>query len=461
MTEGMRKFLFIWAGQLVSMTGTAMTRFALITWAYQQTGQATTLALMGFSAFILYVVFSPVAGVLVDRWDRRWVMFAADLASGIMTALILLLYLSGSLEIWHLYIAEALTGAFDAFQLPAYSAAITTLVPKNQLGRVSGMRSLAYTSAQVLAPALAGVVLALFDLPGVLLIDLLTFGAALGTLALVRIPRPEKSSEGDQNSQESFWRQMTFGFHYITARPGLLGLLVIYMGINFAAALTYYGVMDAMVLSRTVGTDPQKTLALASVKSALGAAGVVGGLLLTAWGGPKRRTHGVLAFAAFSFLFGDFIMGIGRTPAAWVFAALVSAFFVPFIVGCDRAIWHSKVAPDVQGRVFGVKFMFQQAVMPLGYLLAGPLADRLFEPALMPGGALEPTFGWLVGSGAGAGMGLMFVCTAFLGCVLSAAGYLFAAVRNVERDLPDYDHVLPGETLEGEVVTTARAEAPA
>lgn len=366
-------------------------------------------------------------------------MFFADTASATMTFSLLLLYLNGSLDIWHLYIAEALTGAFDAFQVPAYTASVTTLVPKSQYARASGLRSLAFTTSQVVAPPLAGLVLAAFQLPGVLLLDLLTFGVALATLALVRIPRPVRSEEGARVNEQSFWGQIKFGFNYIWARPGLAYLLVVFMAINFAAALTYFGVMNAMVLARTPGTDAQKALALAGVQSALGVAGVLGGLAISAWGGPKRKIHGILAYGAVSFLFGDFLMGVGRTPMAWMAAAVVSAIFIPFIVSCDRAIWQAKVAPDVQGRVFGVQAMFRQMMLPIGYLMAGPLADRVFGPAMMPGGAWADTFGGLVGTGEGAGMGLMFVGTALLGAVFCLSGYLIPAVRRVEIDLPDHD----------------------
>jgi hypothetical protein len=147
-----RTFLIIWLGQFVSRVGTAMTRFALLIWAYQQTGAVTTVALLGFFGFLPYVLLSPVAGVWVDRLDRRKVMLLADLGSGIVTAALMGLYFSGGLAIWHLYAAEALTAALDAFQGPAYSAASTVLLPKELYGRAGGLRSMADDGARILAP---------------------------------------------------------------------------------------------------------------------------------------------------------------------------------------------------------------------------------------------------------------------------------------------------------------------
>ena len=123
----------------------------------------------------------------------------------------------------------------------------------------------------------------------------------------------------------------------------------------------------------------------------------------------------------------------------WLMAAAVSSFFIPLLVGSYRAIWQAKVPLEMQGRVFAVQGALQTAAMPVGYLLAGPLADHLFEPVMMPGGALADALGWLVGTGPGAGMGLMFVGTAVLGCLMSLSGYLTADVREIETRLPDHD----------------------
>lgn len=264
----MKTFTIIWFGQLVSLLGTAMTRFALLIWAYEQTGDATTLALLGFFAFIFRIVLSPVAGVVVDRLDRRLVLLLADLGSGVMTLGMLLLFASGHLHIWHLYVAEALTGAFEAFQIPAYSAATTLLIPKQHLTRASGMRSLAVNASTVFAPFMAGILLRLIDIDGVMLIDVATFLMAMVTLLIVRIPRPTLSADG-QAARGNWRQQMCFGFHYIGQRPGLLGLLLLFMAINLFATLTYFSVLPAMILARTGGDE----VALGTVQAALGVGG--------------------------------------------------------------------------------------------------------------------------------------------------------------------------------------------
>ncbi len=431
----MRTFTVIWFGQLVSLLGTAMTRFALLIWAYEQTGKATTLALLGFFSFGLDILLSPIAGVWVDRWDRRLVLLFADLGAGLMTVTILILYMTNTLQIWHLYVVQTLTGGFTAFQAPAYTAATTMLVPKSQYTRTSGMRSLASSTSQVLAPVFAGVMLRLIGIGGVMLIDVATFLVAVTTLLIVCIPHPTATQKDATESR--MWREVGFGFHYIRHRRGLLGLVILFMGINFFAALTYFSILPAMILARSGRNE----LTLATVQAALGIGGVVGGLLVSIWGGPKRRIHSICTGAALSFLLGDFLLALGRNVQTWALAAFLAAFFIPFISSAHRAIWQAKVAPEVQGRVFSVKGMLELVPMPLGYLLAGPLADRWFEPAMMIGGSLEVTCDWLVGTGPGAGMALMFACNAILGITMSLSSYLFQVVRRAESDLPDHDAV--------------------
>lgn len=429
-----RTFAIVWSGQLVSLLGTAMTRFALLIWTYQQTQQATAVALLGFFSFVPYILVSPFAGVLVDRYDRRWIMLLADLGAGLTTVGLLVLFHAGALHIWHLYVAQGLAGLFEAFQLPAYTAATTTLVPKARYGRISGMRSVASAASDVAAPLFAGFLVTVIGIDGVMWIDVASFLVAVGSLALVRFPRVPPV-EADASAPA--WRQMQTGVRYILARRGLFGLLLVYVGINLFAALTYFAILPPMILARSGGSE----LALGSVQGALGAGALAGGIVMSLWGGPRRKIHGALGFTAVSFLCGDMLFAVGRSLPVWLAAAAVSSFFIPLLLGSYRAIWQMKVAPGVQGRVFAVQGALQTAAMPVGYLLAGPLADRLFEPAMQPGGAWAEAFGWLVGTGPGAGMGLMFAGTAVLGCLMSLTGYLIPDVRLVEERLPDHDAV--------------------
>src|SRR3990172_3797631 len=190
---GMPAFSVIWFGQLVSLIGTSMTHFAIGIWLYQKTGLATTFTTMIFFSHIPRILLSPFAGALVDRWNRKLMMMISDLATGTTTVMIFLLIRGGSLEIWHVYLLTALSSAFESFQFPSYSSAITMMVDKKHFARTSAMLSLAEQGSFILAPILATALIGSIQLKGIILIDILTFIMAIGTLLIVPVPQPAPS----------------------------------------------------------------------------------------------------------------------------------------------------------------------------------------------------------------------------------------------------------------------------
>jgi DHA3 family macrolide efflux protein-like MFS transporter len=426
-------FTIVWVGQVVSLLGSGMTWFALTIWAWEITGQATALALVGFFTFGPTVLLSPVAGALVDRWNRKLVMMLSDLAAGLMTVTVLLLYATDHLQIWHLYVTGAFAGAFQAFQFPAYSAAVTTMLPKEQYARASGMLSLAEGAAGIFAPLAGGILLGVIGIASIMAIDVVTFVVAIGALLVVHIPQPE-TTEAGLAGRGSLWKESVYGFRYILERPSLLGLQLVFLAVNLIASFGFT-VLAPMVLART-GNDE---MVLGSVRSVMGLGGVIGSLLLSVWGGPKRRVHGILIGMTLSCLLGMLVLGLGNGLAIWAVGAFFSSFFVPIINGSNQAIWQAKVAPDVQGRVFATRRLIAQISGPVAILLAGPLADYVFEPAMATGSGLSGIFGGLVGTGPGAGMALMFVIAGAVGTLIGLGGYVFPAVRDAEVILPDHD----------------------
>lgn len=432
LTPGWKTFYRVWGGQTVSLVGTAMTRFALMIWAYQQTGKATTLALLGFFNFGAIVLCSSFSGMVVDRVKRKYVMLLPDTCAGLMSALLLLLFQNNQLQIWHLYLLQTLSGMFEAFQYPAYQASITLLVPREDFTRAASLNGLAESSARVLAPVLAGLLLPIAGIQSVLLIDLATFFVAFGTLIFSNIPQPDKLREsGLTHSAKAVSHQA--GWDFIRTRPGLIGLVVVFAAINLFAGLTYYSIISPMILARSGNS----TLTLSWVEAALGLGGIAGGILLSIWGGPRQRVKALMLATSVSFILGDGTFAFGRSLAVWMIAGFLSTFFIPFITSPNQSVWQSKTPPELQGRVFALRGMLQMATIPLGFLIAGPLADHFFEPAMNPGGNLAGVFAWISGVGPGAGMGLMFAFTAIGGLLTGVIGYAIPAIRNVERDLPD------------------------
>ncbi len=427
---GMAAFTIVWIGQIVSLLGTAMSNFALTLWAYEVTGKATPLALVGFFFVTPMVVLGPFIGTLVDRGNRKLMMMLSDLAAALVTLIVLILYTSGSLQIWHLYVTAAIAGAFQGFQWPAYSAAITLMLPKEQYARADGMLAMAGNASAVLAPLLAGALIGPVGLFGVLIIDLVSATVAIGALLFVYVPQPPRTEAG-REGEGSFLRETAYGFRYIFARPSLLGLQMVFLVGNFFNVLAF-SVLAPMILGRT-GNDG---LIFGSVQSVGAVGGVVGGLAMSVWGGPKRRVHGVLLGWFGTGLLGQTLLGLGRTLPVWATGIFLLAFFGPIVDGSNQAIWQAKVAPDVQGRVFATRRFVAWLVMPISQLLAGPLSDQVLEPAMAQGGRLAPVWGWLVGTGAGAGIALLFVVTGLLAALTGLSGYFFAIVRNAEDVLP-------------------------
>ncbi|MBF8285406.1 MAG: Macrolide transporter [Anaerolineales bacterium] len=360
-------------------------------------------------------------------------MMLSDLGAGLATVGLLVLQSQGRLEIWHLYAANLMTGTFNSFQWPAYSAAISTMVPKEQLGRANGMMSLVEIGPGVVAPLLAGALLPIIHLTGILLIDVTTFVTAIAVLLAVYVPQPPVTEAG-REGRGGILKEALYGFRYIFARPSLLGLQLVFMTGNLMAGLAYT-VLAPMILARTSNNG----VIFGTVQSVGAIGGVIGGIAMGAWGGFKRRVHGVLIGWALSSLLGQVVIGLGRGPWLWIPGAFIAYFFVPLIDGSNQAIWQSKVAPDVQGRVFAARRLIAWLTTPISPLIAGPLADFVLEPGMREGGGLTGAFGWLVGTGPGAGMALLIIVTGLLAMTVGVSGYLFPAVRNAEDILPDHD----------------------
>jgi len=421
-------FTAVWAGQLVSTLGSKLTSFALSVWIYEETGSPTQFTLAMLASALPYVALSPVAGVVADRWDRRRVMMLSDTGAAVGTAFVLGMLLTGNLQIWHVYLSAALNSAFSAFQWPAYSAATSLLVPKEHLGRAGGMSQIGEAISQLAGPAIAGTLFVTHGLQLVVLIDVATYLVALGTLLAVRFPKPGASEVGEA-TKGSFWKDAAFGWTYIRQRSGLMGLLVTFAIVNFFVNITY--ALYAPLILEITTPD-----VLGYVESVGGLGMLAGTLLMSVWGGPKRRIWGIylseMVLGLTTLLFGlRLTIPLIVTNNLFFYAAM------PISTGCSQALWQTKVAHDIQGRVFAIRRMIAYSIIPLAYGLAGPLAERVFEPAMMDGGVLAPLFGPLIGTGPGHGIALIFLICGALYVLAIQCVWLNPRIRRVELELPD------------------------
>ena len=431
--SGMFGFSIVWLGQLVSMSGSGMTRFALTIWVYEETGQATALALVAIFSFAPAIFFSPIAGAIVDRVSRKRVMIASDLAAGLSTVALLVLFSTGHLEIWHLWATGFFASAFESFQFPAYSAAITTMVKKKHYTRANAMLGMVHSASTIIAPALGAGLLHIIGIGGIMIIDIATFVFAIGMLLLVVIPNPTETAAG-RASRGTLFQESIFGFRYIFSNRSLLGLLLIFFTTNLTFGLTMI-LLAPMILDRTVNNE----VILGTTMVMFGVGGVVGGLVVAAWGGFKRRIHGVLLGLVLLSVFGQIVIGVGQSFPVWAVGAFLAMFFMPLVNGSSQAIWQAKVSPDIQGKVFATRRLIAQISSPVAMILGGRLADAVFEPAMASGGRFAQFFRPLVGAGDGSGMALIFVFSGIVGVIAALIGYLVPVIRDVETLLPDYD----------------------
>jgi MFS family permease len=431
---GMIGFTIVWLGQIVSVMATNMTQFALTIWVFELTGSVTALGLMQVFYITPFLVISPLAGVMVDRYDRKLMMMVSDLIAGLATVAVLILQAFGVLQVWHLYMAAIFQGLGNTFQWPAYSAAISTMLDKKQYSRANGMMSLVEAGPGVVAPLIAGALLPVVGLTGVLFIDVATFLVAIVTLLVVFIPQPPRTEEGNLR-QGGFWKETFFGFQYIFARPGLMGLLSVFLLCNLFSGIQLT-LLAPMILSRT----GNNSMVFGSVQSAGAIGGVIGSVLMSIWGGFKRRIHGVLLgwICASAILI---FTGIGRDLSVWIPAMIIGVLFFPLVNSSSQAIWQAKVAPDLQGRVFSSRRLIAWMTNPITPIIAGILADNMIEPAMQTINPFSSIFGRLVGTGPGSGMGLLTVICSLACILVGVGGYFVPAIRNVESDLPDHNQL--------------------
>ena len=432
--SGMTGFTVVWLGQIVSVLASLMTQFGLTIWAFEKTGSATTLGLIQVFFLTPFLLISPFAGVMVDRHNRKLMMMLSDLGAGLSTVGILVLQAFGVLQIWHLYLAAVINGLGNTFQWPAYSAVISTMLPKEQYGRANGMMSLIEAGPGVIAPLIAGALLPTIGLTGILFIDVATFILSIGLLLLAHIPQPPRTADGVQG-QGGMWKEAAYGFRYIFARPGLVGLLTVFLVGNFFSGIQLT-LLAPMILSRTSNNE----IIFGSVQSARALGGVIGAVVMSLWSGFKRRVHGVLLgwiFASLALAF----LGIGRDVVVWIPAMLVGTLFFPLINSSSQAIWQVKVAPDLQGRVFSARRLIAWITQPVTPVIAGLLADYVMEPSMQVAGPLSNIFGGLVGTSPGAGMGLLTVFCCLACALVGIGGHYVQGIRNLEDVLPDHDQL--------------------
>ncbi len=424
---GLPAFRLVAFGQIVSSLGDAISDFAVVIWAYQKTGSVTAIGLLLVFTIVPYLIALPFAGAIVDRSNRKLMMMLTDMAAFVYTLALLLLQLAGVLEVWHMYLGVMLVGVAIAFRDPAFYSSMSLMVKPEDIPKASGALGLAENTRTLGGPILGAILYPVIGLGGVLLIDVLSFAAAFAVLLFINVPQPPPP---DVPMKIKWLEETTFGFRYIFKRSSLLGVVLCSSFFNLAFGIGQ-AVQPALILAKG------DTTALAVVRTVAGVGGLAGGLAVSAWGAPKRRIVGVLLGIGMYGL-GLAVMGVGQNVWVWSAGAFVGMAFFTLLPASGSAIWQRKIAPEHQGKVTAARRFMGFVATPIGALLAGPLTDGVLTPAMRSGGSLEGVFGWIVGTGAGAGLALALLMCGVWQIGVALIAWLNPTVRNVEDLEPDF-----------------------
>ena len=414
--------------QTFSLIGSRMTAVALGIWVFINTGLATPLLLTAFFNELPGMVGSGLAGVLVDRHSRKAVMLWADLGQALGSGLLLVSFLSGRFELWHLYGVALLQGTCAIFQGPAERATVTLLVPPVNRERANGLMELAFPLASLLAPLLTGLLYARVGVTGVIAVDLATFVLAALVIACLHIPRPPASAEGLQ-ARGSLLAELRAGLRFLRRRPPLLVFLIFLTFVNFLLN----GPLDLQIPYLVALTGSESRVGLGLAAGSLGA--LAGAALAAVVGGHRPRLRLIFwgtLFCGLMFL----VLGLARTLPLAALALFLIILPLPINNALFVSVLQTKTPPDLQGRVFALEAQLALLGSTVSFLLIGPLVDRVIQPwAASPAWAsLAP----LLGTGSAAGIGLVLVVTGALLLASTLLVFGLRSVRRLEADLPDY-----------------------
>ncbi len=418
----LRTFLILWITQSFSALGSAMTSFALVIWSYQQQGSALATSLLAICSYAPYVLLSIFAGALCDRWNKKAIMLFSDSFAALCTVSVLMLLTMGKLQIWHLYLINALNGLMNTVQQPASDVAISLLAPQKHYQRVSGMRSLSNSLVTILTPVLATVMLSFTSIRFVILFDLITFATAfVSLLCFVKIPQ---AAERSKAGTETVLRSAKSGLRYLGNNRGILDLILFLAVINFTASI-FNAALPAMMLSRAGGGK----LALGMVNTFTGISTMFGSILVSILPPPKSRVRVICNCLLFSMGTENFILAFGRSTPVWCLGAILGWIFIPVMGANMDVLFRTKIPIEMQGRVYSARNTLQFFTIPLGYLCGGALVDRVFEP-FMAAQPMDSLWVALFGAGKGSGAALLFFAIGIFGALSCLP---FRADRNIWR----------------------------
>lgn len=399
------RFFSIFTGQAFSLFGSSLVQFALIWYLTQETGSATVLATASLFGMLPQILLGPIAGTVVDRGNRRIIMIASDSLIALSTLVLVYLFWAGLVEIWHIYFILALRSAGGAFHYPAMAASTSLMVPEQHLSRVAGANQTLHGLISIVAPPVGALLVAVLPNQQILMIDVLTALMGITPLFFFAIPQPPRKETHASEPKASFLQDMVAGFKYMASWPGLLMLGLMATLLNFLMAPT-----SALMPLLVTKYFKLGALELGGLDSFFGVGMIAGGITLSIWGGFKKKIVTSLTGIA---LFSVAILAIAAAPVDkfWMVMAsmAVIGFMMPIVNGPIHALFQSVVEPEMQGRVLSLVGSVAQAMMPLGFIIAGPVTDATSYQAWF----------WIAG---------------ILNLAIAVCGFFIPAIMNIESN---------------------------
>ena len=413
-------FILLWATQTLSRLGSSLTPFALILWAYGKTGSALSTALLTVSSYVPYILLSLPVGTLTDRMNKKRLMLISDTSAALCTLTILFVWLSGNLELWHLYLVNAITGTAQTFQQPASEVATTLVTPKDKYQKAGSLNALAYSVINMASPVIATALYSVGGLTLVIIVDLSTFTVAfLSLLLFVKIPEIKSEKREDSHIMMDLKEALSF----LRTNMGILQVILFLAAINFIASI-YNAALPAMILSF------ESESVLAAVHSTAGIAMIIGSAIATMMPTPKSRVRMIIISLFISMSTENFMLAFFRKPIMWCVGAFLGWLCIPVMNTNLDALMRSQIPSSIQGRVYSARNMLQFFTIPLGYLAGGFLVDSMFEPLMTD--KSNAVLNQLFGTGKGSGAAFLFAVIGVMGVLVCVIFSRLKAMRALE-----------------------------
>lgn len=409
----LRDFYILWSTQSLSQLGSAVTAFALTLWLYEKTGSALSTAALTVCTYAPYVAMSIFAGAVSDKYDKKKIMLGCDALAALGTVIVFVLYRTDMLEVWHLYLINAVSGLMNTVQQPASEVAYTKIVPREHYQKTGALQSLSRSLVSIGNPLIAAALYGLAGLDAAIAADLVSFVIAFAALAFfVRIPETDKK----QGSETGVLQLAKEGLSYLRENRMILDIILFMSGVNFISS-AFNATLPAYIIPSPQGGNA----VLGIVTSCSGVAMVFGSLLAMAMPAPKNRVRVIYLSMLFSLGTENFLLAFSRSPILWCLAQILGWIFIPVMSTNQNVIMRTAVPTELLGRVYACRNTLQFFTIPIGLLFGGFMVDTVCEPLMQSAWAQNSILKILFGSGKGSGAALMLF-------MLGAAGVLLCVL---------------------------------